>query len=217
MGCTGSRDPKVPDHDSADSNQIMVEILDLFSIVELLMLRSRSMPAALMIMNTKKRTEEYYAVITNSRKYWTAVSNTPRHSFSGGKIIEKYTEEQQKEREQLIGARKALRKAIEVLKPDWKLEYSSVDLLKLALENEPELMHALSEMYCSHYGGRNEKIKEVIRQMHEEPTQQELEIIKQIKAATINVCKNAYKIEFYGIDPKGPSYIYIYIYELLQP
>ena len=26
--------------------------------------------------------------------------------------------------------------------------------------------------------------------------------------ALINVCKNAYKIEFYGIDPKGPSYMW---------
>ncbi|OMJ92011.1 hypothetical protein SteCoe_5328 [Stentor coeruleus] len=200
MGCTNSREEKAAPDLSNQSSELMRQNIELLTVIEYLLLKYRNKPGALKVLEIKKRTEDFYAIISKLRHYWTSKSkNIHMRTLSRGQLLH-ITSEQYREKEQLLETRNYLKSVLAELEPGWEMKFSSVGEFKNKLETSKELMLKLTEVYFDLIPAGKSNIKKYIGDKGLILDKETREMVRMIKKFTVKLYKNATQRVYFTED-----------------
>lgn len=195
MGCTNSRSGKINSMLSTECDDLMRNNLDILRTFECLYIQQQKLNLALSILYIKKRTEQFYKIVQNYRRFWLSDSKSSNDESINLKKLEKCERQQMIEREQLINCQSRLIKLLSELHRDWPKEYSDLSNFLEYLEISPSVTQASTSLYGNFYLCSDKEIKEGILE-YGELSSSEKEMLKRIKEVTVEPYKDENKIVY---------------------
>lgn len=199
MGCSNSREDNISPKLSSNCTELMNKNLELLTLIEYNFLNTDNVASALLIMNIKKRTEDYYAVVTKFRNYWISRSRNFYLATSRYEYIKKCELEQIKEKEQLQECKSLLESIMQIFQSDWN-KNQNLEKLKIEFEKNPDFMQSLTAFYYNFYLEGKKEIKSHIQKLRLEISSKNMKIIKSIKSVTVNFYKHPGNRVYYTDD-----------------
>jgi hypothetical protein len=190
MGCIDSKESGSIGTLKGECNYLMYENILALQVVQYLLVEKGNISLAIRVISLKKRTENYYSIITQYRNYWILNAKKKKKVPDSLQDIKNCLEQQTLELQQLQEAEKVLSNIIEKLKPKWKETFSSLEKLKDHLEESKSIIMHSSSLYGSYYSEDFRKMKIAALEHSQNIQNFDNDIYDQIKAVT--VCK--YKV-----------------------
>lgn len=189
MGCIDSRESSPIKYLKHQCNFQMYENILALQLIQYLLIEKGNISLAIRVISLKKRTENYYSIITQYRNYWVFNAQKPKKDKEGNKDFDSCIEQQNKELEQLKEAKTALYEIIEKLKPNWQKSFHSLDALKEHLEESKSIIMHSSSLYGSYYNENYKKMKIAALEHSQNIQNFDNEIYDKIKSVTVNKYK----------------------------
>lgn len=200
MGCTNSREDKAGPDLSNQSSELMRQNIELLTVIEYLLLKYHNKPGALKVLEIKKRTEDFYAIISKLRRYWTSKSKNTHGKILSRDQLMHITSEQYREKEQLLEAKNYLKNVLANLEPGWEMKFSNVGEFKNKLETSKELMLKLTEVYFDLTPTGKSNIKKYIKDNSLILDKETKDLVRMIKKFTVKLYKNATQRVYFTED-----------------
>ena len=189
MGCIDSKESSPVLHLKHQCNLAMYENVLALQVIQYLLVDKGNISLAIRVISLKKRTENYYSIITQYRNYWVFNAHKKKPEGEGNKDLDACLNQQKKELEQLTQAKTALMEVIEKLKPDWQKSFGSLDELKEHLEGSKSIIMHSSSLYGSYYTEDFRKMKIAALEHSQNIQNFDNEIYDKIKSVTVNKYK----------------------------
>ena len=190
MGCSNGREGSSLSALSCDCNNLIEENLEMLTIIEYLMIGKNKTSTAISLISIKKRTEEYYKIISRFRQFWISRAKKSLDNEIYSTEIVKCENEINKEKNLLNKCKENLEKIITWMSPGWNTEHSTLSEWKLYLESLPHVAQMSTTLYENYYMSRKDSIKQSLKAQNSQMDLADTELLKTIKSLTIAPYKN---------------------------
>ncbi|OMJ77788.1 hypothetical protein SteCoe_22538 [Stentor coeruleus] len=204
MGCSNTRESTRISDLKNECNKLMQENLNSLTVIEYLLLQSNRQSLALRMISLKKRTEEYYEIVTKYRNLWISKAKKDYDTSSDQRKPLECEKEQCNEKQELLHTKNTLHKTLDYLHKNWSENYSTMEEFKESIEKNIDILQKSTSLYGSYYIESKDVIK---GEGKLEDADQFL--YKSIKSVTVNLYKIPEKRVYYSPDiefvkrPKG--------------
>ena len=189
MGCLDSKESNPISHLKHQCNLYMYENILALQVIQYLLIDKGNISLAIRVISLKKRTENYYSIITQYRNYWVFTAQKRKPDKEVNKDFDACLAQQGKELEQLAQAKTALTEVIEKLKPGWQGSFACLNDLKEHLEESKSIVMHSSSLYGSYYTEDFKKMKIAALEHSQNIQNFDNETYDKIKSVTVNKYK----------------------------
>ena len=189
MGCIDSKESSSIKFLKHQCNFQMYENILALQVIQYLLIEKGNISLSIRIISLKKRTENYYSILSQYRNYWVFNAQREKAENNLNKDFDSCIDQQQIELEQLEQAKTALYEVIEKLKPNWNKSFSSLDALKEHLEESKSIILQSSSLYGSYYTENFKKMKIAALEHSQYIQNFDNEIYDKIKSVTVSKYK----------------------------
>lgn len=209
MGCTNTREGTRISDLKNECNKLMQENLNSLTVIEYLLLQKNRQSLALRIISLKKRTEEYYEIVTKYRNFWISKAKKDNETSSDQNKPLECEKEQCNEKQELLLTKNTLHKTLDHLHKNWSDNYSTMEEFKESIEKNIDILQKSTTLYGSYYIESKDVIKGEAKSLEGKLEGADQVLYKSIKSLTINLYKIPEKRVYYTLDiefvkrPKG--------------